>query len=287
MMNSYLRAAVAVCILLLSLPVLAVPSGPVIGKVALVLGSVVGTDQDGDTFEVVRGTELHAGYSFETGSRSFVRAEMNDGTRMTISQNSTATLDQFSFNQSRSTGTFNATVKKGSFRYISGLLGAAGSSRVHSRISTPSGVIGVRGTTIVAIVNPDGSMTITIPAGTVDVVLTQSDGTKVTQTIGVGQSSQTIQVTSDGQSTGLDQLPTSLQTVVNELVDLVNEAENPSGTNNSGTNDQGSTDPDETDPQPQTYTLDTDSTAETNTFTKSGGGAGDVVDIPASPATRQ
>lgn len=57
----------------------AVPTGPVIGKVTLVLGQVTGTDQDGDTFEVKRGSDLYAGYSFDTAGRSLVRAEMNDG----------------------------------------------------------------------------------------------------------------------------------------------------------------------------------------------------------------
>ncbi|MFT7222203.1 MAG: hypothetical protein ACI8Z1_003827, partial [Candidatus Azotimanducaceae bacterium] len=121
--------------------VLAVPQGPVIGKVALMLGTVTVVDQDGDSIEVKRGSDLHAGFSLQTGPRSFVRAELNDGTKLTISQNSEATLDEFSFEPDKGTGTFNTTIKKGGFNYESGQLGKIfGRSRAHSRISTPNGV---------------------------------------------------------------------------------------------------------------------------------------------------
>jgi hypothetical protein len=78
--------------------VFAVPNGPVIGQVTLVLGQVSGRDQDGDTFVVERGADLYAGYTLDTAARSFIRAELNDGTKMTVSQNGSATLDEFSFN---------------------------------------------------------------------------------------------------------------------------------------------------------------------------------------------
>jgi hypothetical protein len=39
----------------------AVPTGPVIGKVSLVLGQATGVDQDGETFVVERGADLYAG----------------------------------------------------------------------------------------------------------------------------------------------------------------------------------------------------------------------------------
>ena len=123
----------------------AVPVGPVIGKITLVLGQVSGIDQDGDTFVIERGTDLYAGYTLDTAAGSFVRAELNDGTKMTFSENGSATLEEFSFNDA-SGGQFNASIAKGGFNYESGRLGSFGTSRVHSNISTPSGVIGVRGT---------------------------------------------------------------------------------------------------------------------------------------------
>ena len=45
------RFAAFICVALLqSYAALAVPVGPVIGEVALILGTVTGIDQDGDTF---------------------------------------------------------------------------------------------------------------------------------------------------------------------------------------------------------------------------------------------
>ena len=121
--------------------VFAVPTGPIIGKVTLVLGQVSGQDQDGDTVVVERCTDLYAGYALDTAARSFLRAELNDGTKMTVSQNGSATLGEFSFNDV-SGGQFNATVAQGGFNYEGGRLGRFGTSRVHSSIYTPSGVIG-------------------------------------------------------------------------------------------------------------------------------------------------
>lgn len=70
-------------LLCLSGVALAAPQGPVVGRVAVAVGKVTGTDQDGDTFEVKRGGELYAGYTLETGSPAFVKFEMNDGTSIT------------------------------------------------------------------------------------------------------------------------------------------------------------------------------------------------------------
>lgn len=58
----------------------AAPVGPPVGKMVLVLGTVTGLDQDGDAFEVRRGADVHAGYTFFTSSRSMVRVQMTDGT---------------------------------------------------------------------------------------------------------------------------------------------------------------------------------------------------------------
>lgn len=94
-----LPAAILLALLFICLVSFAAPQGPVIGKVTLLLGSVSGVDQDGDTFDVSRGSDLYAGYTLDTSARSFVRAEMIDGTRLTLSQNSSATLESFSYNE--------------------------------------------------------------------------------------------------------------------------------------------------------------------------------------------
>lgn len=210
----------AILLLTFAMNALAAPSGPVIGKVTLVLGSVQGVDQDGDTFEVVRGADLYAGYTLETSRRSLVRAEMNDGTRLTLSQNSNATLDSFSFDTTRGTGGFNATVRRGGFRYASGELGKFSLTRQHSTISTPAGVIGVRGTVIEATIDPvtnrvtlrvtEGNVSFITPGGYIDV--------------GVDADGEVLSITQDGQTQVGMAVPAALQTIMDDLQVLIDQA---------------------------------------------------------------
>lgn len=291
----YTQSFTFVALLLLSAVSMAVPQGPVIGKVTLILGSVTSVDQDGDVVELTRGSDLHAGFTLETAARSFVRAEMNDGTRFTLAQNTSATLDSFSFNETSGAGGFNATVREGGFNYTSGRLGSFGAGRQHSMISTPSGVIGVRGTVIEAVLE-GGKLTINIPQGNVDITFTLSDGSTVTRTVGVESPVQIVQVSSDEGFSNLDQLPPELVAVVQVLEAQVRQAEadnaaadgadgGESSDSDEGAAD-GSDDSDATAAEPQTTTLNLD----TNTLTSPDDnqalpGGGQVIDIPASPST--
>lgn len=93
---------------------------------------------------------------------------MNDGTSLTLGRDSDATLDSFEFDATSGTGGFDATVRRGGFEYESGELGSFAMNRQHSSISTPAGVIGVRGTKIEAVINPNGTITMRVPRGSVD-----------------------------------------------------------------------------------------------------------------------
>ncbi|MBO6564672.1 MAG: FecR domain-containing protein [Pseudomonadales bacterium] len=218
------QQAAALFLLLCSFSVLAVPTGPVIGKVTLVLGSVQGVDQDGDQFEVVRGADLYAGYTLNTGRRSMVRAEMNDGTSLTLSQNGEATLDNFSFDATRSTGGFNATVRRGGFKYASGQLGKFSVSRQHSTISTPAGVIGVRGTVIEATISPSGKVTLRVTEGSVSFI---TPGGYID--VGVGAAGEVLEVAEDGTTKVMENPPAALQAVMKDLQTLVKQAESNEG----------------------------------------------------------
>lgn len=161
--------AILAVLVLHSVSAFAVPTGPVVGKVSVVLGTVTGTDADGDVFQVVRGAPLHAGYSFQTGSRAFVRLEMTDGTRLTLGRNGSATIDQFSFNPAASFGEFKATVRLGGFKYRSGQIGKFNSRTRHSTISTPTAVIGIRGSILTGMVERNGRTTTILESGNANV----------------------------------------------------------------------------------------------------------------------
>ena len=324
-MHSRLSAfSFAFACLFFAVAVTAAPEGPVIGKVTLMLGTVTGVDQDGDAFEVKRGTELHAGYTLETAARSFVRAEMNDGTRMTLSQNGSATLDEFSFNQAANSGGFKTTIRRGGFKYKSGRL-ANLPTRVHSRIATPSGVIGVRGTEIEAVLESDGKLTINIPVGNIDITFTRPDGSTYTQSIGINEPVQIVQVSRDGTFEGLEQIPPNLRNAITVLAEQVDEAvqaqeseqqgstnqnNDDEGDNEEGdNNDEGDNEPsdpadpnntpgqnnntpdqtppdDTTPPQAQNLTFETDTQTLTPTPSPGGGATPDIIEEAASPSTR-
>ncbi|MCH8258202.1 MAG: FecR domain-containing protein [Proteobacteria bacterium] len=144
--------------------VLSAPSPEPIGTAKLVLGNVTATDPSGRTVTIKRGSPLYKGYSIVTGSRSFIRAEMLDGTRFTLGKNASASLTEFEFNESARTGKFAATVLRGGFEYESGKIGAF-SRRRHSTIRTPSAVIGIRGSKLKGNVDASGRTLVLLESG--------------------------------------------------------------------------------------------------------------------------
>lgn len=299
-MYKFRKQAAFLLFALLPVLVWAAPQGPVIGTVTLTLGDVRGVDQDGDTFEVARGTELYAGYTFETGTRSFVRARMLDGTSFTLSQNGAASLDAFSFNAATNAGSFNSTVSRGGFEYRSGLLGSRGGSRVHSLINTPSGEIGVRGTVIRAVLQTDGTLKISVPEGSISITITRSDGSRAVQALGEDAPNQNAEVTVDGQVTTLAAVDPDVQSEINVLIELVNEVEaaidgaDSSESNDDGDDqDEGLLDEETESAVEESFTAEEavevqlDTEAETATITQAPAGGGVTVEEEASISTLQ
>ena len=121
-----------------------------IGEVTISIGDVrvkrIG--DDGETVEVSlkRGDALFKGDELITGDRAFVKVRMLDGTQFNLGKNARASLTEFQYDESAKLGQFEATVLRGGFHYKSGKIGTfAASGRAHSKISTPSAVIGIRG----------------------------------------------------------------------------------------------------------------------------------------------
>ena len=118
----------------------------VIGTVKLKLGDVE-VERDGEWIKLNRGDELLLGDQIKTGTRGFIRADMLDGTRFTLGKNGRAQLTEFVYEPEADKGSFGAMVLAGGFKYKSGLIGQLGSSKLkaHSQISTPTAIIGIRG----------------------------------------------------------------------------------------------------------------------------------------------
>lgn len=185
---------------------LAAPDGPVIGKVVAMFGDVTGTDADGNTFAVEPGAELYKGYGFETGSRAFVRAEMTDGTRFMLGRNGSATLDEFEYDPAAQRGRFDTTIRRGGFQYKSGGIGKlAGANRSdHTRISTPTAVIGIRGSEAEGIIT-ENSTVVTMTEGLLTVTNTISNRSV---TLSVPGNTAELQ---EGETQRYEELPQEVQ----------------------------------------------------------------------------
>ncbi|MFT6436279.1 MAG: hypothetical protein ACJAVI_004338, partial [Candidatus Azotimanducaceae bacterium] len=130
-----------------------------VGKVTLMSGKVFRTDKvTGEKHALSKGDTLYKGDILEVEGRGYLLARMEDGTRFNLGRNSKAVLKDYSFNELAKTGSFEATVMFGGFKYKSGKIGefsaARGGLNNHATISTPSAVIGIRGSELEGNVDP-------------------------------------------------------------------------------------------------------------------------------------
>lgn len=75
---------------------------------------------------------------------SSVGISMNDETLLSIGQNSAMVIDRYSFNPVTREGQVETSMLKGTFRFVTGLIG-----RLHPeaiKVQTPTATMGIRGT---------------------------------------------------------------------------------------------------------------------------------------------
>ncbi|MCB1693829.1 MAG: hypothetical protein KDI19_13765, partial [Pseudomonadales bacterium] len=132
------------------------PGLVVIGHVKLAIGTVTAKNGD-ETRTLKRGDPIYKGDDIRTGDRSFIKAEMDEGTKFQLGKNAHATVDDFSFQESTGQGHFAATVIVGGFHYQSGKIGSMHTgTNPHSQIRTPSAIIAIRGSELDGSVDPSG-----------------------------------------------------------------------------------------------------------------------------------
>ena len=173
----------------------------VIGEVNIALGRVfvkrVGAGGEIEEVELARGDKVFQGDELETGADSFVKLTMLDGTTFTLGKNANAILTNYLFDESESEGTFEAFVNRGGFNYKSGkIAGLSGLDVTHSTISTPTAIIGIRGSELdgnvdaqgnTTIVHRSGILSITDINGQNEVILDTPGNTSVVTFTGVGR----------------------------------------------------------------------------------------------------
>lgn len=141
---------------------------------ALLLGAAPGThantagDDRQGTFKLVQGevTVIHgetrraatlggplrATERVQTGAKSAAAITLIDGTVMTLGPNATMELQQASFDGTTQDGNLLVSVLRGTMRMVTGAI--AKLNPQHVQVTTPTSVIGIRGTDFIVEVNP-------------------------------------------------------------------------------------------------------------------------------------
>lgn len=105
------------------------------------------------------GQTVFIGDEIKVGQQSRLQVMLLDETVFTLGANASMTIDEFVYDPSTpQTNALSASIKRGSFRFVSGRVTANNSEAM--KVITPSATIGVRGTSAGGEVQEDGSTTV-------------------------------------------------------------------------------------------------------------------------------
>ena len=103
----------------------------------------------------VEGGALRIGEQIVAGEGSSAAITLRDGTVVSIGPNSAVELSQYRFDSTTEDGAIMLSLLKGSLRVVSGLIthGKSANEPAKIKVTTPTAVIGVRGTDVVVEAN--------------------------------------------------------------------------------------------------------------------------------------
>ena len=128
-----------------------------IGEVVQQKGEATIERKDGDTLTSDKGVGVES-YDTVKTKRGRLAIGFVDDTRVDVTENSKLVIDEFVYDPNTSTGKLSLKASFGTIRYASGQI--AKNSRQDVKISTPTAVIGVRGTDFSMTVDETGNSTI-------------------------------------------------------------------------------------------------------------------------------
>ena len=105
----------------------------------------------------------------ETGDESAIVIVFADGSKLTLGENSQATIDEFVYDPAAKTGNQVIKLTKGAFRYVSGAL-----PKENVKIETPPATLGICGTELVIDISDEGEVEASTESG--EAIWTGSDG---------------------------------------------------------------------------------------------------------------
>ena len=111
-----------------------------------------------------------------TGPQGLTTLRFLDKTKLQISNNSEVVLDRFVYDDDTDTGEMVIEFTKGAFRFVTGNM----ENKDGFKLRTPTAAIGIRGTDFKAQVAADGTTTVSVASGEVEVTsLATGDSTSV------------------------------------------------------------------------------------------------------------
>ncbi len=128
-----------------------------------------GTPPDTSRRDLFLKDEVYARELLETAPQGALHVRMLDNSMLRLGSASSVVVDEFVYDANADTGTFLASITKGVCRFISGK-----AAKHRLEVSTPAATIAARGTEFSVWLKPDGSTTIWVQSGQVEV--TPRDG---------------------------------------------------------------------------------------------------------------
>lgn len=132
-----------------------------IGVVASITPQMSGQPPGGTTRILGQGTGVVAEELIVTGTNGRGQLLFRDETTLTVASSSQIVLDRFVYDPDRGAGEIGLSITRGALRFI----GGAASDRQEATIVTPTGTIGIRGSSVLVLVQDDGSTIVVFVAG--------------------------------------------------------------------------------------------------------------------------
>lgn len=151
-----------------------------IGVVRLVKVWAFGTPPEATRGPLFRTDDLYADELIETVENGALHIRFLDDTKLRLGSLSRVTLDSFVYDRNTSSGEMVVDLGEGIFRFITGKMNQDG-----FQVRTPVAVIGVRGTDFIVGVASDGTTTISVIEGAIEVTAREDGGASVS--VGVGR----------------------------------------------------------------------------------------------------
>ena len=124
-----------------------------VGSVSEIKGVVTVLRADGSRVQLENGDPIHEGDVVETGGQGSMRLSFADESVFTIGRNAKMSIDELVYDPASGEGLSALSLLKGGFTFVSGLIAKNDPESVG--ITTPVATIGIRGTVLSGLVDPD------------------------------------------------------------------------------------------------------------------------------------